>query len=265
MEAFLNKVINGKTVKLDRWTINQTHRATNNEKDTSSEKKLPLEVLNNYFSIGADAKIALDFHQARQKNPELFTSQAFNKIEYVKNYSKDLLNLSCKNIIENIKVFECDGKNYLDKLKELNVHSIVVLNIPSYASGKKPWKNENMEGYGRQSYSDGKLEIVGFHTADFMFLQLGGHGDSIAQATRLRIVTECPLPMQVDGEPVMLQSSEIIIDKKNQALMVSSDEDASIATIGALASFSCLNFCRNRKRRSSETSDSDTNETKNVG
>lgn len=26
---------------------------------------LPLKVLNNYFSIGADAKIALDFHSAR--------------------------------------------------------------------------------------------------------------------------------------------------------------------------------------------------------
>jgi diacylglycerol kinase (ATP) len=71
------------------------------------KEKLPLDVLNNYFSIGADAKIALDFHHARrklfffklksfntvlakdylyfqEKNPELFTSQAFNKIEYVK-------------------------------------------------------------------------------------------------------------------------------------------------------------------------------------
>jgi diacylglycerol kinase family enzyme len=53
-----------------------------------------------------------------------------------------------------------------------------------------------------------------------MFLQLGGHGDSIAQASKIRIVTECPLPMQVDGEPVMLQSCEINIEKKNQAFMV---------------------------------------------
>ncbi len=86
-----------------------------------------MNVLNNYFSIGADAKIALDFHAARgnhilnkillknvlnfilkfkEKNPELFTSQAFNKIEYAMNYSKDLLNQSCKNTVQNIKVFE---------------------------------------------------------------------------------------------------------------------------------------------------------------
>lgn len=48
----------------------------------------------------------------------------------------------------------------------MNCHSLVFLNIPSYASGKKPWKNE--EGYERQSFSDGKIEIVGFHTADFV-------------------------------------------------------------------------------------------------
>lgn len=58
----------------------------NSKSDSKSEvkSKLPLKVLNNYFSIGADAKIALDFHSAREKNPELFTSQAFNKIEYAK-------------------------------------------------------------------------------------------------------------------------------------------------------------------------------------
>ncbi len=46
------------------------NRPTKND-DISSEvkseiqEKLPLDVVNNYFSIGADAKIALDFHHAR--------------------------------------------------------------------------------------------------------------------------------------------------------------------------------------------------------
>ena len=56
----------------------------NNNEVKEAKTKLPLNVLNNYFSIGADAKIALDFHSAREKNPELFTSQAFNKIEYAR-------------------------------------------------------------------------------------------------------------------------------------------------------------------------------------
>jgi hypothetical protein len=34
----------------------------------------------------------------------------------------------------------------------------------------KPWKN-GKEGFEPQSYSDGKLEVVGFHTADFVSYQ----------------------------------------------------------------------------------------------
>ena len=49
---------------------------------------------------------------------------------------------------------------------------------------------------------------------------MGGHGDQISQAAKIRIVTEIPLPMQVDGEPVMLLPSEIIIEKKNQTFML---------------------------------------------
>jgi hypothetical protein len=85
----------------------------------------------------------------------------------------------------------------------------VFLNIPSYSSGTKPWKN--IKEFDPQSYSDGKLEIVSFHTADFILLQIGGHGDPIAQPSRVRIVTTESLPMQVDGEPFLLQPSEIII------------------------------------------------------
>jgi diacylglycerol kinase (ATP) len=93
LEAYFNKVINGKSVKLDRWTIvtkklnvDSDSIASDSKSSSSGEAKdkLPLTVMNNYFSIGADAKIALDFHAAREKNPELFTSQAFNKIEYAK-------------------------------------------------------------------------------------------------------------------------------------------------------------------------------------
>lgn len=53
-----------------------------------------------------------------------------------------------------------------------------------------------------------------------MLIQLGGHGVNIAQASSVRIVTDVPLPMQVDGEPILLTQSEIIIEKKNQASMI---------------------------------------------
>ncbi len=60
-----------------------------------------------------------------------------------------------------------------------------------------------------------------------MFLQMGGHGDQIAQASKIRIVTEIPLPMQVDGEPVMLHPSEIIIEQKNQTCMILASDSES--------------------------------------
>ncbi len=58
-----------------------------------------------------------------------------------------------------------------------------------------------------------------------MLLQMGGHGDHICQASKVKIVTEIPLPMQVDGEPVLLLPSEIVIEKKNQAYMIAATED----------------------------------------
>jgi hypothetical protein len=51
-------------------------------------------------------------------------------------------------------------------------------------------------------------------------VKLGLKGDPIEQVEKIRIVTTEPLPMQVDGEPVFVQAGEILIDKKNQALMI---------------------------------------------
>jgi hypothetical protein len=87
---------------------NSKHKSLKLHKE--AKNKLPVSIMNNYFSIGADAKIALDFHAAREKNPAAFSSQAVNKIEYAKNYSKDLFKQSCKKLKDNISVFEVRKK-----------------------------------------------------------------------------------------------------------------------------------------------------------
>lgn len=100
------------------------------------------------------------------------------------------------------------------------MHSILILNITSYASGTNPWKKDDKQ-FSPQKLSDGKFEVIGFKkTTDLLFLQLGIKGTTIAQASKIRISTECPLPMQVDGEPILLQASDIFIEKKNQVSML---------------------------------------------
>ncbi len=77
-----------------------------NDVEKEAKAKLPINTMNNYFSIGADAKIALEFHEERQKNPEAFTSQMVNKIEYAKSFSDKFFNQSCKNLANDVTVFE---------------------------------------------------------------------------------------------------------------------------------------------------------------
>jgi hypothetical protein len=71
-----------------------------------------------------------------------------------------------------------------------------------------------------------------------MLLQIGGHGDQITQTSKVRIVTDYPLPMQVDGEPVLLEASEILIEKKNQANMIAASDDNVVASC-VQSAFTC--------------------------
>ena len=36
--------------------------------------------MNNYFSVGCDAKVVLNFHLHRESQPALFTSRLINKV-----------------------------------------------------------------------------------------------------------------------------------------------------------------------------------------
>lgn len=64
ISKILSNISDGEVIHLDRWKLDVKK---NPDAEPSEEGKdtLPLTVLNNYFSFGVDAHIALEFHEAR--------------------------------------------------------------------------------------------------------------------------------------------------------------------------------------------------------
>jgi len=75
-----------------------------------------------------------------------------------------------------------------------------------------------------------------------MLIQIGAHGDPIAQASKIRLVTDIALPMQIDGEPILLTESELIIEFNNQVTMISAENYLSEKTTENSSSASLLNY-----------------------
>lgn len=106
---------------------------------------------------------------------------------------KDLVRRKWKDLSEFVTL-ECDGTDMTPKLKEHRVHAIVFLNIASYGGGTHPWGG----GIGKEpSTDDGLIEVVGLTTYQLPLLQAGGHGTSIAQCSKAKLITTRTIPMQV--------------------------------------------------------------------
>ncbi|XP_024082397.1 eye-specific diacylglycerol kinase isoform X2 [Cimex lectularius] len=216
MSKILRNVSLGDVVHLDRWELKVEKNPNATEAKCEGKDNLSLNVVNNYFSLGVDAHIALQFHEAREAHPEKFTSRLRNKIFYGQMGGKDLLKRKWKGLAEFVTLV-CDGKDLTSELKKHKFHAIVFLNIASYGGGAKPWPP--MDGM-KPSTDDGLIEVVGLTTYQLPLLQAGGHGTGICQCKSAVITTFKTIPMQVDGEACKLNPSIITMSFLNKAPMV---------------------------------------------
>ncbi|XP_016303139.1 diacylglycerol kinase iota isoform X1 [Sinocyclocheilus anshuiensis] len=213
----LCQVEDGTVVQLDRWNLQVERSAVQPEEGT---QKLPLNVFNNYFSLGFDAHVTLEFHESREANPEKFNSRFRNKMFYAGAAFSDFLQRSSRDLSKHVRVV-CDGTDLTPKIQELKFQCIVFLNIPRYCAGTMPWGNTgDHRDFEPQRHDDGCIEVIGFTMASLAALQVGGHGERLHQCREVVLTTFKTLPVQVDGEPCRLAPSTLRISLRNQANML---------------------------------------------
>ena len=109
--------------------------------------------MNNYFGIGLDAKISLDFNQRREDHPEKCCSRARNRMCYGMLGGREIVAKTYKNLEQRIRL-ECDGQ----LISLPNLQGIVILNIPRfccfrYSISSTVYRSIFLSFYCRLSYS----------------------------------------------------------------------------------------------------------------
>ncbi|KAF8374664.1 dgk-4, partial [Pristionchus pacificus] len=157
-----------------------------------------LKVMNNYFGIGLDAKIALDFHNKREStDKQRSRSKLF--MWYGILGGRELLHQTYRNLDQRIRL-ECDGLPI--DLPSLQV--VALFGVVHVASGRIP-------------------NVV----------RLQNHRIAQCRHVKITIHGEEPIPVQVDGEPWMQPPGVLQFVHKNRAQMLVKNAqsfDASLRT-----------------------------------
>ncbi|XP_051878083.1 diacylglycerol kinase eta isoform X2 [Pristis pectinata] len=196
---------------------------TSSTEDLSSASFSEKCVMNNYFGIGLDAKISLEFNNKRDEHPKKCRSRTKNMMLYGVLGTKELLQRTYKNLEQRIHL-ECDGVS----ISLPSLQGLAVLNIPSYAGGINFWggTKEN-DSYGAPSFDDKKLEVVAvfgsIQMAVSRVINLQYHRIAQCRMVKITISGDEGVPVQVDGEAWIQPPGMIKIQHKNRAQMLTRD------------------------------------------
>ncbi|XP_053691122.1 diacylglycerol kinase eta [Sabethes cyaneus] len=186
-------------------------------------------VLNNYFGIGIDAKISLDFHLKREEHPEKCRSRAKNYMWYGVLGSKQLLQKTYKNLEQKVQL-ECDGQ----RIPLPSLQGIVILNIPSFMGGTNFWGNKKQDDlFLAQSFDDRILEVVAVfgsvQMAASRLINIQHHRIAQCQSVQINILGEECVPIQVDGEAWLQPPGMIRIIHKNRVQMLCRNRNLEVS------------------------------------
>uniref|UniRef100_A0A8C2Q484 Diacylglycerol kinase n=1 Tax=Cyprinus carpio TaxID=7962 RepID=A0A8C2Q484_CYPCA len=180
-------------------------------------------VMNNYFGIGLDAKISLEFNNKRDVHPKKCSSRTKNMMWYGVLGTKELVQKTYKNLEQRVQL-ECDGV----PMSLPSLQGLAVLNIPSYAGGINFWggTKEN-NNFGAPSFDDKKLEVVAvfgsMQMAMSRVINLQHHRITQCRQVKITILGDEGVPVQVDGEAWIQPPGIVQIVHKNRAQMLTRD------------------------------------------
>lgn len=186
------------------------------------DKMEEISVMNNYFGIGIDAKISLDFHNKREESSKS-RSRTKNLMWYGVLGSRELVQKTYKNLEKRV-ILECDG----EAIPLPSLQGIVVLNIQSFMGGTNFWgsaKEDNI--FLPPSFDDGILEVVAvfgsIHMGASRIMNLQRHRIAQCRSVVIRILGNEGVPVQVDGEAWVHPPGIIRILHKNRVQLICRD------------------------------------------